>query len=156
VDERLLFEQTPSRPGFREDTLYHDGPWDAAIQAIGGPCHSVARTPIGNGLLAWVADESLLRPDPYPEHIVGVNILVGFAEQEWPGLQEPTMEPGDRWAGPIVITQTEDLGHDRWCGFIGPLDEEQEWLIREAWLAATGDDSSSLCTDDLDVDEEEV
>jgi hypothetical protein len=158
VDGKLLLEETPSRPEFREGTLYHNGPWDAAIQAIGGPCRSVARTPIGNGLMAWVADESLLRPDAYPENVIGgrtVNILVGFAEQEWRDLQEPVVEPDDRWAGPIVVTQTEELGHDRWCGFIWPLDEDQEWLIREVWLAATGDDSRSLYTEDLDVDEED-
>jgi hypothetical protein len=85
VDGRLLFQETPGRPDFREDTLYHNGPWDAAIQAIGGPCHSVARTAIGNGLVAWVADESLLRPDAYPANIIGaktVNLLVGFRRTE--------------------------------------------------------------------------
>jgi hypothetical protein len=158
MDGELLLEEAPSRPEFREDTLSHNGPWDAAIQAIGGPCRSVARTSIGNGHMAWVADESLLRPADYPQNVIGgktVNILAGFAEQAWRGLQEPAVELNDRWAGPIVITQTEHLGHDRWCGFIWPLDEEQEWLIREAWRAATGDDSSSLYTDDLDVDEED-
>jgi hypothetical protein len=118
----------------------------------------VARTPIGNGLMGWVSDESLLRPTDYPENVIGertVNVLVGFAEQEWRGLQEPTVERDDMLAGPIVITQTEDLRHDRWCGFIWPLDEDQKWLIQEAWLAATGDDCSSLCTDDLDVDEQD-
>jgi hypothetical protein len=156
VDGRLLFREAPTWPEVRDDTLYHNGPWDAAIEAIGGPCRSVARTPIGNGLMAWVADETLRRPDAYPENVIGgrtVNILAGFAEQAWRGLQAPAVEPDDKWAGPIVITETEDLGHGRWCGFIWPLDEEQEWLIREAWLAASGDDSSSFYTDDLDVDE---
>src|SRR5215472_11676370 len=117
VDGRRLFEETPSRPEFREDALYHNGPWNAAIQAIGGPCRSVARTPIGNGLMAWVADESLRRPHAYPENVIGgrtVNIMAGSAEQAGRGLPEPEAEPDDRWAGPIVITQTEDLGHDRW------------------------------------------
>jgi len=62
------------------------------------------------------------------------------------------VEPDDRWARPSVITQTEDLGHDRWCDFIWPLDEEQVWLIREAWLLANGDDFSWIYTDDPDVD----
>jgi hypothetical protein len=54
-----------------------------------------------------------------------------------------------------VITSIEDLGQDRWCGFIWPLDDDQEWLIREAWRAASGDDLGLLYTDDLDVDDEE-
>jgi hypothetical protein len=65
------------------------------------------------------------------------------------------VEPGDSWAGPIVLTQTEDLSHDLWCGFIWPLDEEQEWLIREAWRAARADDYSSLYSEDMDLDEED-
>ena len=32
------------------------------------------------------------------------------------------------------------------------FDEEQEWLIQQAWLAAIGDDSSMLYTDDVDID----
>jgi hypothetical protein len=145
VDGRLLFREAPTWPEVR-------GPWDAAIEAIGGPCRSVARTPIGNGLMAWVADESLRRLDAYPENVIGgrtVNILAGFAERAWRGLQGA----GRQMGGAHRHHETEDLGHDRWCGFIWPLDEEQEWLIREAWLAASGDDSSSFYTDDLDVDE---
>jgi uncharacterized membrane protein len=45
--------------------------------------------------------------------------------------------------------------HHRTFQHIWPLDEEQEWLIRKAWLAATGGDSGSLYTGDLDVDEED-
>jgi hypothetical protein len=157
VDGRLLFEKTVSNPEFRDGTLYHNGPWDAAIAAIGGPCRSLARERIGEGLMAWVADESLLRPDDYPRNGIGgrtLNILIDFERQ---GFSATTVtEPDDRpWAGPIVITSIEDRGRDRWCGFIWPLDDDQEWLIREAWRAATGDDLSLLYTDDLDVDDEE-
>jgi hypothetical protein len=156
VDGELRFDSTPSNPKFKDEggwvTLYHHGPWDAIRETMGGPWRRLDRAWIGNGLIAWVSDESLLRPDAYPLNEVGgrtVNILAAFAR----GIDaEPSDDP---WGGTIVITGAEDHGHDRWCGFIWPLAEEQEWLIREAWRAASGDDMSTLYTDDLDVDDEE-
>jgi hypothetical protein len=166
LDGRLLFKKTPSRPEFRQDVgglavLYHNGPWEASIEAIGGPCRSVDRVPIGHGLLAWVADESLLRPQDYPENVIGgktVNILRDLELMRYRRAAPERLipEPDDPWAGPIVLTCMEDRGHDRWCGFIWPLDEEQENLVLEAWRAARGDDMSILHTeDDFDLNDQD-
>jgi hypothetical protein len=160
VDGELRFDSTPSNHEFKDEggwvTLYHHGPWDAVRETIGGPCRRLARAPIGNGLMAWVADESLVRPDPYPLNEIGgrtVNILTAFAQSSGAKVVEPGDDP---WGGTIVITSLEDRGHDRWCGFIWPLDGEDEWLIREAWRAASGDDMSTLYTDDLEpLDDDE-
>jgi hypothetical protein len=146
ADGELRFADVPSRAELRDGELFHNGPWDAAIEEIGGKGRRVrvARSGIGNHLLAWVADESLLRPDLYPANTVGgrtVNILRDIADEGAEALP---------WAGPIVITQSEDLRPPPWCGFIWPLDEEQRWLIAEAYRAALGDSTSMLYTDDVD------
>jgi hypothetical protein len=101
VDGQLRFDSTPSNPEFKEEggwvTLYHHGPWDAIRETIGGPCPRLDRAWIGNGLIAWVSDESLLRPDAYPPNEIGgrtVNILTAFAQ----GIDaEPSNDP---WVGP--------------------------------------------------------
>ena len=157
VDGRLRIDTAPSNPEFRERTLYHNGPWDAITEVIGGPCRTMARTPIGKGLMAWVSDESLLRPDAYPSNEIGgrtINILAQFALESFYGDRFDGIEFQREWGGTIVITSIEDRGDDRWCGFIWPLDEEEEWLITQAHLAAIGDDSSVLYIDDLEIDDE--
>jgi hypothetical protein len=86
-----------------------------------------------------VGDESPQGLDAYPENVTDgktVNILVALAQHEWRGVQKSEVEPDERWTGLIVISQTEDLGQDRWC-------EELEWLIREAGLAAMGDEAAA-------------
>ena len=142
----LRFASVPSRAVLRDEdgvqVLYHNGPWDAAHDEIGGPCRSVDRSRIGSGLMAWVSDESLLRPADYPPNDVGgkmVNVLRDFAE---PGAEALP------WAGPIVITAAEDLTEGPLCGAIPPLDDEQRELIVQAHKAATGDPSSMLIVDD--------
>ena len=51
-DGELRFRSIPSRAILRG--------------GVGGLCHRVARSRIGSGLLASVADECLLQPDHYP------------------------------------------------------------------------------------------
>jgi hypothetical protein len=157
VDGDLRFDGAPSNPEFRDEdgwvTLYHHGPWDAIRETIGGPCRRLDRVPIGNGLMAWVSGESLVRPDAYPPNEIGgrtLNILVAFGQ----GID--TRPSDDPWGGTIVITPLEDRSHDRMCGFIWPLDDEAQWLIREAWRAASGDDMSTLYDEDLEpLDDDE-
>src|SRR5438105_1366461 len=136
VDGGLRFTDVPSNPEFKEDSygfvsLIHTGPWKALDEETGAPRWSsgkLAREVIGKGLTIWVADQSLV-PDELPMNEVGartVNILAKFAQGERYEDQE--------WAGTIVITGQEDRGDDRWAGFVWPLDEEQKWLIEQAWL----------------------
>ncbi len=63
-----------------------------------------------------------------------------------PALSDlPTQKAKDLpWSGPIVITATEDLAPGEWCGAVWPLDEEQRWLIQEAFRAANADSGSML------------
>jgi hypothetical protein len=142
----LRFASVSSRAVLRHEdniqVLYHNGPWDAAHDEIGGPCRSVDRSRIGSGLMAWVSDESLLRPADYPANEVGARTLNALRDFAQPGAEAIP------WAGPIVITATEDLTEGPLCGAIPPLDDEQRALIVEAHKAAIGDSSSMLFVDD--------
>jgi hypothetical protein len=139
IDGELRFRTVPSRAVRRDGMLYQGAPWEAAREAIGGPCPRLARIAIGAGLIAWVADESLIRPVDHPENSFGgraVNLIQGY--------QSAGEADEERWAGTIVITAAEDLAEGEFCGAIRPLDEEQLWLIAEAHLAASGDSGSML------------
>jgi hypothetical protein len=139
VDGELRFGNVPSRAVRRGRELYQDGPWEAAREAIGGPCPRLPRIPIGAGLIAWVADESLIHPADYPE-----NSLSGRTVSLIQGYQSAAESDEERWAGTIVITAAEDLVEDEWCGAIWPLDEEQRWIIAEAHRAARGEPCSMV------------
>jgi hypothetical protein len=89
--------------------------------------------------MAWIADESLIRPADNPANPLGgrvVNLVQGY--------QSAVEADEKRRAGPIVITAAEDLVEGEWCGAIWPLDEEQCWLIADAHRATYGDSSSML------------
>jgi hypothetical protein len=82
--------------------------------------------------------------------------LTAFETMRYPGNHYQAQDLDEpQWAGAIVITTTEDQRPGERCGVIWPLDNDQLWLIREAYRAALGDTDSMLYLDD-DVIEADV